>query len=370
MKLAAATGMSTVAASQLTVADVKATDSDQVRIPIDTEGKYKKNVPADWYNQLKNAERTKKEIKKEFIHKSAVVSIGHDAGKYGGENPRVKVRIDPNHEEADERRGEVPEYKNGVEILTDDGEIGYPDSCDPETYDSDKYPGGLAGQFRDNSSQGGYCTFTSQLVNGSRWSRRHGWSMAAHCLPDDKCVPSDWDGDMELVHVDTSTGNVVKRLGRAWFVDMYKDFVAVERYSHIDSLSQVADPEFPGEIERHDISGTLTREGLSDLVASDTTFINRGIGSCTTSGQIEMVNEDKYLAEECTESFIEDQVVGYYGGTDGDSGSLVYSEPLEQANYQRFASHSHTGSVPLTSEDFGPAGYAIRDDRNMWWDDL
>lgn len=60
MKIAAATGMSSVAASQLTVDDVKATDSDQVRIPLDTEGEYKTNVPADWYNKLKDAEKAER----------------------------------------------------------------------------------------------------------------------------------------------------------------------------------------------------------------------------------------------------------------------------------------------------------------------
>lgn len=369
MKIATASGMSSVAASQLTVEDVKATDSDQVRIPLDTEGKYKTNVPADWYEMLKDAEKAKEEITKEFINSEPVVSVGHDAGQYGGENPRVTVGIDPDHGKADEKRGEVPERRRGIEVETEDEKPGQAHDCDPAFWDSDSYPGGLIGYFQDNSSSGGLCTFTSQLVNGSRWQRDYGWSMSAHCLPDGKCVPSDWDGDMELVHKDPDTGNYVK-LGRAWFVDPHKDFVAVEAYDSIDSLSEVANPEYPGSVGRHDISGTLTREGLSDLAADGTTFVNRGASSCTTEGTIESVNNEQAFWADCADYTLEDQVRGYYEGTSGDSGSLVYTERLPQADYNRFASHAHTGSAGSTSVDFGPAGYALREDRNMWWDNF
>lgn len=366
LRYAIGLGMTPIAASHITIDDVKAADSDQVPISIDTEGRYKTNVPKDWYERLKNAEEAKEELENKFINREGIVAVGYDAGSNSGENPKAKVYLEKKHPKKEKRRGEIPERKNGVEVDVLEEEKGSGD-CDPNYYEYDDVPGGLQIMMADQSSGSGYCTSTSRLMNGSRWNRGYGWATAAHCLP--SCPPSEFDGTMELWHDDGD--GYSRRLGRVWFMDQYKDFVAIEAYDNVNPISEVAHPQYPNyKSSHHHISGTASADGLSRLQNDDDIeFLKRGRSTCTTKGNITSLNSSQYVYQSCTEYKLEDQVKWNGEVEEGDSGSLVYSDQVPYADNQRFASHMHSGS-PTIGNGYGPAGYAIRNDRNMWWDDL
>lgn len=364
LRYAIGLGMSPIAATHITIDDVKAADSDQVPISLDTEGNYKTNVPKDWYERLKNAEEAKHKLESKFINREGIVAVGYDAGSKKGENPIAKVYLEKNHPKKEKRRGEIPERKNGVKVDILEENKGSGD-CDPGYYEYEDVPGGIQITMMDKSSGGGYCTSTSRLMNGSRWNRGYGWATNAHCLP--SCPPAEWDGTMELVHKADGSS---RPLGEVWFMDQYKDFVAIEAYDNVNPVSDVANPQYPYKSTRHHISGTASADGLSDLQSDDDIdFLKRGRSTCTTKGNITSLNTSQYVYQNCTESKLEDQVKWDGEVQEGDSGSLVYSEQVPYADNQRFASHMHSGS-PLYGNGYGPAGYAIRNDRNMWWDDL
>lgn len=52
VKMLTASGVAPAAASLITVDDVKGADNDQVPISLDTNGEYKVNVAADWYDRV------------------------------------------------------------------------------------------------------------------------------------------------------------------------------------------------------------------------------------------------------------------------------------------------------------------------------
>jgi hypothetical protein len=144
MKAAVAAGMSSSAALAMTPEDVKAADSDQVTIPFDVTGSEKRQVAADmidWYYRARDA--TDK-IRNAHFQKEGVDLV---ATRNGGskDNAHVLVVLDDSEGHADERRGEIPEEKNGVrvEVETDDNGMETTDQCDPSYWsDSSDFPGG------------------------------------------------------------------------------------------------------------------------------------------------------------------------------------------------------------------------------------
>lgn len=376
MNLATGAGFSTLTAAQMTVDDVKAAASDEVTVPIDTEGEYKIRVSEDWHERVRDAREANKRMKQRFSERNGVVSVGYSPGDMGGENPSVRVGIDPDHDEADERRGELPERENRTPVRPIDEKPGEA-HCNPEYTDRDNLPGGLPSLIEDNDidSENVFGTMTSRLINGSRWQRGFGWATAAHTLPDPKCVPDDFDGLPILTH-QTQSDPEIKEIGRVWFFDQERDIVAVEATGNAEPVSSVARPDQPDSTSSwHDISGTLSQDGAERVAADDNLgLVLRGKTSCQSSGNItaldasQRVCGDIYHCHFCGES-ISRQTKGDYPADEGDSGSLVYTDPIPQADNKRFASHLHSGSSTF-GDSYGPSGFGLREDRNFWWDDL
>lgn len=375
MKAAIAAGISPIAASRMTVSDVKAADSDQTTIPLDTEGRYKTQVPKDWFNHLQRAFKVKAEMKSRFSGKRGIAGIGISAGEFGGDNPHVTVDLDKDSEEKHERRGEVPEERENVRIDTAETGKGAKALCDDGYSDQSEVKGGIHVNMKDNSSGlGPNSSITSRLINGSNKSFGFGWATCAHCLPN--CPPADWDGDMVVDH--NADGNT-RWIGKVVFWDPIYDFAAIEAYDDENPVSRMADPRYPNnDYFDHHISATLSKSGLSTLEGRGHTFLMRGQESCELSGTIHRVEKTQYMYDDCAGSGssgarLEKQVEWSGEAAEGDSGGLIYSEPVEDQGNQRFAASLLGWYDPASfygQTSGGGAGYAIREDRNCWWDDL
>ena len=82
-----AAGVTPVAASRITVDDVKAADDDQVPISLDVKGEIKKNVPADWYDKLIHTRDIRSKLSRNHDHRESVLGVGYSPGKRGGGEP-------------------------------------------------------------------------------------------------------------------------------------------------------------------------------------------------------------------------------------------------------------------------------------------
>jgi hypothetical protein len=179
MKAAVAAGMSSSAALAMTPEDVKAADSDQVTIPFDVDGETKRQMPADlldWYYRAGDATES---IKQGHAHKDAVMTIG-TVGPRAGDNPHVLVTLDNSRGNAEERRGELPEKRNGVRVETKKGdETSFEEhDCDADFWDESKKDDFPDGMETSTSDSGGdrITNFSRIFDNGLNWI---GWTSCA-----------------------------------------------------------------------------------------------------------------------------------------------------------------------------------------------
>lgn len=385
-KIASAAGFSSVTASFLTVDDVKAMSSDEISISLDTEGEYKTNVPADWYEWLLRARKVNKEIKGRWEDRNGVIGVGVSPGKRDGDNPHVIVTIDKQSDVKEEVRGEVSEEENGVRIDIKEGDRRKrrPTSCNSDFYHLDPLPGGLRVRVEDADNPDNYRhgTFTSRLINGGGQTVPFGWATAAYVLP--TCDTSQL---FKVYHDDDGQETLI---GWISLTDEERDFAAISRIpdddsrhpidnppaQRVDPISENADPSSPyAPSSRHEINGTASQDGLDTLVNRGYNFILSCISNCRNTEEINSTDASvwTYPGQFCT-GILEDQVRwGSADDTDdGDSGAPVYSEEVAEADGDRFFSHMNVGDAPEPFRDycFGPAGYAIRNEHNTWWDDL
>lgn len=339
-------------------------DENVVEIDIDVQGDYTKTVPEDWYNYVQRTRDVRDEIEKEFLGKDAVLSVGYSAGRYGGDNPHVKIGLEKGNENAEERRGEIPEERNDVRIETYKHQQGSA-NCDPGFLDSDYVPGGLQAQgtdFDEGVTTGENSQQSRTAVGSNAPITKAGLGTALHIW--DSCP--DKNSDTIWEHAADGNINVIGELG--WVAPEY-DFVYIDVDSDITPQSEVAYPANPDNYSRRvPIESTLSRGGLEDVQAMDDVGLNmRGRSTCSISGPINSIGNTRNVS---LSSFCSDYVYEcvYYGDGEaekGDSGALVYTDPIQEADYNQYAACLHSGSDLLNN--FGSAGYAIRDDYNTWW---
>lgn len=359
-------GFGTVTATQLTIDDVRAADSDQVPIKLDTEGRYTKMVPSDWYDRLTKARQARNRLNERFKNKKGVVAVGLSAGRIGGENPFAIVHLDKESDQKEERRGEIPERSNGVEVKIGELKNGKANCESGELNSDDQVPGGpLIQSETEDGDEGGYLTVTSRAMTGSLHGYDRGWLTAAHGLP--RCsniIPSD------VYHPNSGIGG--ERIGTIEYVDFRHDFVYIEQDGNSEPLSDIAKPDNPDKIVAH-IKGTMSEDGVSHWESEEYDIRLRGNGSCYATGKIHSHGNNpqtQYAVDgfDCTDR-IYDQIFWGQGSDvdEGDSGGLTYTpDPYGDDD---FAVCLHTGKwqLSLFGDAMGTAGYAIRDHHNMWW---
>lgn len=103
----------------------------------------------------------------------------------------------------------------------------------------------------------------------------------------------------------------------------------------------------------------------------------RGQASCELSGEIHRVNKVQYMYEDCAGSGrsgarLEKQVEWSGEADEGDSGGMIYTESFPNYRNERYAASLLGWFDPVSAygqTSGGCAGYAIRNDRNYWWQD-
>jgi hypothetical protein len=187
LEVATAAGMSSAAALTLTPEDVKAADSDQVTVPFDVEGKSKFQIDSDRLDWYYRARDVTKHIQEIHIEKEGVFSIGLRGGG-GKDNPHVFVTLDNSTGKADERRGELPEERNGVRVEIEEADkTEVKEHCDPDPWpQGENFPGGQRITPEDTT---GVLTNSSRMIASDySW---FGWSTAAHGLSE--CYTAGYD---------------------------------------------------------------------------------------------------------------------------------------------------------------------------------
>lgn len=361
-KNAVAAGVSATAALNFTIDDARAASSDEVLISLDTEGRRKEYVPKAWYKRLTNARDAKRRVKEKFWGKEGINSISYSAGAQGGDNPHVIVGLDKNSDKKEERRGELPERSNDTRVDVMETTAGNP-HCNPDYLGGSDTPGGLQIRGYDADESEGTCTLTSRMINGSDQSWNFGWATAAHCLD----CPGSWEGQTQYFRHTAESNS--RSIGWVPLVDTNLDIAVIAKHDGINELSEVANPQNPTATSEWDhISDTASENGLSRLQSRGITFKKRGASTCETVGNITGIDSNvvvnSYNGGYC-ENELENQVRWDGEVSGGDSGSLVYSEPVDG---NRYASHAHSGRT--IDDPYGPGGYAIKNQYNCWWSDL
>lgn len=356
MNLASAIGFSTPVAMNMTVDDVKASDSDEVTVSWDVSGNTKYTVAADRVEWLQRAKKVNEEIKDEYFDSRGILGVGMSGGD-GEDNPHVVVSLDKDDEESSERRGELPEQKDGIRIETQEREREGETTCEPDCVsENEHFPGG-----QDiNPEFDGSCTNSSRMwEDGLDW---FGWTTAAHCFPN--CSSSD-------VTVYHDASGCFYEIGKGDFVDITRDIAFIEFTEQRTSPWNLKPSDHTEGVE---IIDTITDEGFGIVDEEGLTIYNYGIGSCFQDYDLRRWNEQtSYDSYECHDSLYDQMITEHneLGGTaeSGDSGSLWFIEDHNNSgNY--YAMESISGYyMTLTNgwEHTGPQGFTIHDIYGRAW---
>jgi hypothetical protein len=381
MKLAAAAGFPSAAALSMTPEDVKAAASDQVTIPFDTEGNYKIQVDADMFDHYIRTKDVRKEIEQEFQGRKGI--SGFSIKRERNDLHYVMVYLDSESKKKEERRGEIPEYKNDIRIAVDDNpssiRVTHTDEdgncirhrgCDDEIRDSRNFGGfeDLPGGVRSRAwGSNGFCTNGPRFINGSKQDFDFGWSIAAHCLD---CGTDE--GSVPIEHDDSTTDSLLRVYGEPVLIDRNIDIAYIEPRNNSTPASEIVLPSNHNDTIH--ISGTLAESSWSTVLNnSDHPATLRGINHCET-GAYTINDQDRTLNNgdpnyDCVDQFTNQFVVQCDNDHPwpGDSGGVPYI-PGPEGKY--FAVGSLTGMSCGQDLYVGGQGYTIRDKYNIWWDDL
>lgn len=361
MKLATAAGVPIATATHLTADDVKAADSDQMTISFDTEGNYKKRVAADWYDHFIRARDINDEITKKFWGREGIERIGLRGGG-NNDNPHVIVALDESKSEKENRRGEIPEWKNDVriDVIEESGEKKL--NCDDENADVSQLPGGVASEV---GFVGTTCTNGPRCMTGSDHQLATGWSLASHCMDQGDSVSGDCSTEADVVHNYTEYGDIV-------YWDHDRDFAYVEQTGLGSPVSETVYPA--DHSQSHHIHGTVSESGMGSVLGDPGKVW--GITSCEVIGSYQELNVTWNVDHPCNPNNTLIDMLKLETGVDitesGDSGSLWMVQEPDTDDWFAAASHSGAKATAIDNPNyaFGPQGFSIRDVNNMWWDDL
>lgn len=322
----AGAGFGAAAIEHLTPEDIAAAASDQVPIvigfssddperPAETFTTVKKNVPADWYDELQLARRVNENLKSQFLHREGVIGLGVEPGEYGGRTASVEVDVTPEH--IDELRGELPEVVDGIEVGVNQGSEITPLGCDSSQ------SGCNQSDFYSSIPGGVQCVGDSDEPVGTMMSRMYDENNNRRFATAGHLFKGSNANGKKLYHPDKNADHV----GEIVRSHCYDDFVlAAERNSHYPQRRiEDANPE--------PVNGQFTRDGVTDLKGQDEKVRKVGRTSCKTCGYIENANYT-HTGYGCTPK---DGQVKWGEGSDsqgGDSGAPVYHLSPKNSSYQ------------------------------------
>lgn len=365
VELASAAGISTAVASHMTVDDVKASDSDQVTVSLDVDGKRKWTMDADRLDWVQRATRATENIRKNHVRKRGVFSVGMSGGD-GEDNPHVVIKLNEKSDEKEERRGEIPEERNGVRVEFEEEEYDASLLCDTDCVPQEEnFPGGqeiLMGP-------GGDGTNSSQMIeDGYNWI---GWTTAAHLLPD--CSPQ-YDS---IMHHAPDAG-CEYRVGTVVSRDPYRDVAFITYDQAYDQSPSAWNRNPSNHNEGVLISSTLSEEGMividEEYDGEDKIFMY-GMESCLAVGELDSWNETYDISDlegGCRDVLFDQMVVDYgcFGDSaaQGDSGGLFFTpDPQTDSWYALGSTVMGIETYSVCHQATGAQGFTIYDMYDRAW---
>ncbi|WP_254768961.1 hypothetical protein [Salinilacihabitans rarus] len=322
-------GMTVGSAVYITPEDVKGASADQVPIvkghtfaepgdPTTERVTVKENVPADWYNNLKRAERVQEALKLEEIDEVSLVETRPP--EPGGENAYIYVEVaeklaTESKKNAGDIVGGIPERSNGIEIEAVVNErVGYESEDDQESSGSKNE---IDVESHSATVNPGQAIYTGNGTSGTAGGRVY---YDSHDYPRFITCHHLWHGEEpDRNNVDVYDSSNVD-LGYAINGDCKSDYLVFAPESDVSVSNRVS-----GGIIA-DITGEYSQDYVNILAGEGESVEKQGKTTGYTTGELHTANG--YVAfvgfEGCDDR--SDQVRWGDGSDfdDGDSGSVAW----------------------------------------------
>jgi hypothetical protein len=362
MKILSAAGLCSASIKFVSTDDVKASDSDQVTISIDNSGERKKQVSADWYDQLVRARRVKNKMQNTWLDPNGndkdkyddVFGVWLDAGT-GSNNPHVILTVDKNSDTKGETRGEIPEREEEVRIAVEEAAQDYEPACDDKCKNStDAMPGGL-----EICINNGCGTLGPKMIDYD--TNNYKLSTAAHVASTDNKCGSDLIGDPVYHCGDYYIGDVE-------YIDHDHDICVIDTKSSTEPLPEIWNPE--DHSDRYgEIKNSLSAGGVDYWMENDRKLWKYGVSSCYSWGRVSARGKREKAGDysPCAGAWEDCVRWGSINDLDaGDSGSVAFGADPDSNDF--FACSQN--SWRWWNYTAGPAAYAILDHHDYEWRQL
>jgi hypothetical protein len=365
MKRMGAAGIPLATAANLSVDEVRAADSDEVAITVDTEGEDVRYVDSTWYDNLRQAEKVQNKMRNR-MNREGVVGIHVDPGDKKGTKPHIVVTV-PNNGKGERERGRTPERKDGVRVRVVVRDNWQTTGC--SYYDNQSLESPLAGGAKavvpsetdgDSGIEQKVGTITPYLLDNSY--NRIGYTTTAYHVVCDRVSDT----------VSTNQGMTVGTVDRTL---PNHDLAVIKPASDIDMDDKhynVGDMDD----EKLDIDGTLNRDGVSHYSSEGIPVSKFGYGSCGSEGQINQIGVEQPKPGGCLSGPMENQVRWGSAGksTGGDSGAITMVPKNPDKNDRKAYAVSQVSGTSNVVEPaygrsyvWGVGGYALRNILGYWW---
>jgi hypothetical protein len=292
----------------------------------------KKNVPADWYNDVQHAEKVRDALD---LHKNAGVNeVDVRPAKYGGRSSYIEVGVSPelargNGLVPETAKSAIPESHSGVEIKLKEVGVGKM-ACYTGDYGS-TIPGGAVCR----SGVGSSGTFSSAMFknnNGPYFATNaHLWAGASN--------PTT-SYDMNHNSSNEKVADIIE-------ANCQLDYALGDPDNHTPQQKIVAGGE--------DVTFQYTKSGINDQIGQGAHGTKRGISSCETSGEIYTANGYIGAVDKgCPNRGY--QVKGEWDIERGDSGSVAFIDNGSNVG----ALSMNAGFDPLNDNAFGFGAYRLK----------
>lgn len=343
-------GFSATAATTIGVDDVRGAGSDEVPISIGLTTDEVKYVPADWYNDYRQADRINRRVSFTDRH-DEIVGQWLVPGDYGGESARIDVEISQNA--TGTPRDVIPEQIEGVpiEVVEVAGHELMAGCHEGDDYGS-AVPGGVEIATTDGSSG----SMGPRVLNSNDSKVYFGTCQHVY----DTCG-SNTEG-RDLYHPSTNDNS----LGTVDTALNFEDFVAVDAANHTPQAKIAKPDSTPSDPSYFDITGSFSKDALSERKAAGNGLRKIGITTCQTFGDISKVAGTVADENPCTIEKKGQVQWGQDGDIEpGDSGAVAFAK--ENGNWYVASLTNGMSPTDLASYVFGTGIYRIHDKTGFYY---
>ncbi len=266
--------------------------SDGTREVIDI----KKEVPADWYYDLQQAKTAFERRNRHLLRTPGVIETTLSAGRYGGRNARIEVKLSPEAADQDgttldEVRGDIPTRIDGIEVKVQ--------TIDrlPKLTNCYEHP--------SNPPEAGVQVETSDgwgSLGGRAYKNGHWHFMTAEHL---------WGSNPDVLYID---GDII---GDSEDWDCWDDFAALNPLNGWDPTDGIAGTSIY-------VTAQMSEDGIWDVEAAGETLSKQGARTCYTEGTCKGIGSALVYDSNCNNRDKQVKWGTYNDIEQGDSGALVY----------------------------------------------